>query len=130
MLGASICLLALVSTFVAFGRWPGAQSGTAVDQLVLRSVATAHHGADVTVSAHPAPASAQPNRAPARGSGQSRRSSAPGGGSAPSHRRLAAAPSSPAGGESGGTRSGGSAGGPGNVTQPVQNVTNGVKDTT
>ena len=39
MLGASICLLALVSTFVAFGRWPGAQSGRAVDQLVLRSVA-------------------------------------------------------------------------------------------
>ncbi|MEA2424170.1 MAG: hypothetical protein QOH13_580, partial [Thermoleophilaceae bacterium] len=39
MLGASVCLFALVSAFVAFGSWPGAQSQTSLDQVVLRDAA-------------------------------------------------------------------------------------------
>src|SRR5438045_8438416 len=54
MLGASLCLLAVVVTFVAFGRWPGAQSGSAADQLVLRSVATTPHAPGPAVRAQPA----------------------------------------------------------------------------
>ena len=50
MLGASVSLLALVSTFVAFGSWPGTASGTAVDQIVLRSVTAAHKASPVTVA--------------------------------------------------------------------------------
>ena len=38
MLGASVCVFALVSAFVAFGSWPGTTSHTRVDQLVLRAV--------------------------------------------------------------------------------------------
>jgi hypothetical protein len=39
MLGASLCMFVIVSAFVAFGSWPGAQSHSSVDQVVLRDVA-------------------------------------------------------------------------------------------
>jgi hypothetical protein len=42
MLGASICVFALVSAFVAFGSWPGSASQTEVNQIVLRSVQRPH----------------------------------------------------------------------------------------
>jgi gas vesicle protein len=38
MLGASVVMLVLVSTFVAFGSWPGSDSGKRVDQVVLNDV--------------------------------------------------------------------------------------------
>jgi hypothetical protein len=38
MLGASVCVFALVSAFMAFGAWPGSDAHTTVDQLVLRDV--------------------------------------------------------------------------------------------
>jgi hypothetical protein len=40
MLGASLCMFVVVSTFVAFGSWPGAQSHASVDQVLLRDVAS------------------------------------------------------------------------------------------
>jgi hypothetical protein len=39
MLGASLCVLVVVSAFVAFGSWPGAQAHENVDQVLLRDVA-------------------------------------------------------------------------------------------
>lgn len=42
MLGASIGVLALVSSFVAFGSWPGTTSHTRVDQVVLRAIQQSH----------------------------------------------------------------------------------------
>lgn len=39
MLAASLAMLALVSTYVAFGSWPGASSGRSVNQVVLDAVA-------------------------------------------------------------------------------------------
>jgi hypothetical protein len=41
MLGASVCLFALVSAFVAFGNWPGAESHSRLDQVLLRDVVRA-----------------------------------------------------------------------------------------
>jgi hypothetical protein len=38
MLGASICVLALVSGFIAFGSWPGEAAHARIDSLVLREV--------------------------------------------------------------------------------------------
>jgi len=38
MLGASLAMLVLVSSFVAFGSWPGSDSGTDVNQVVLTDV--------------------------------------------------------------------------------------------
>lgn len=38
MLGAALCMLVLVSTFVAFGSWPGETSGKQVDQVLLNEV--------------------------------------------------------------------------------------------
>jgi hypothetical protein len=40
MLGASLCIFVVVSAFVAFGSWPGAESHASVDQVLLRDVAT------------------------------------------------------------------------------------------
>jgi hypothetical protein len=40
MLGASLCMFVVVSAFVAFGSWPGAQSHASVDQVLLRDVAS------------------------------------------------------------------------------------------
>ena len=40
MLGASLCMFVVVSGFVAFGSWPGAESHASVDQVLLRDVAT------------------------------------------------------------------------------------------
>lgn len=39
MLGASLATFVVVSAFVAFGSWPGANSGRELDQVVLREVA-------------------------------------------------------------------------------------------
>src|SRR5689334_20964625 len=39
MLGSALAMLVLVSTFVAFGSWPGSSSGKEVDQLLLKEVA-------------------------------------------------------------------------------------------
>src|SRR3954468_19511590 len=49
MLAASLSVFALLSAFLAFGSWPGANSHSAVDQIVLRSVERPHSG-KVTVS--------------------------------------------------------------------------------
>jgi hypothetical protein len=38
MLGSALAMLVLVSTFVAFGSWPGSSSGKEVDQLLLNDV--------------------------------------------------------------------------------------------
>lgn len=38
MLGASLAMLVVVSAFVAFGSWPGADSGRKLDQVVVRDV--------------------------------------------------------------------------------------------
>ncbi|MFL5839522.1 MAG: hypothetical protein ACJ77Z_03615 [Thermoleophilaceae bacterium] len=38
MLGASLCVFVVVSAFVAFGSWPGAQAHENVDQVLLRDV--------------------------------------------------------------------------------------------
>jgi hypothetical protein len=38
MLGASLCMLVVVSAFVAFGSWPGQSSGKRVDQVLLNDV--------------------------------------------------------------------------------------------
>src|SRR5436309_3386610 len=38
MLAASVCVLVLVGSFVAFGSWPGSGTGTDVNQVILRSV--------------------------------------------------------------------------------------------
>jgi hypothetical protein len=40
MLGASLCMFVVVSAFVAFGSWPGAESHASVDRVLLRDVAT------------------------------------------------------------------------------------------
>ena len=48
MLGASLCVFALLSAFVTFGSWPGTGSHTAVDQIVLNSIERPH-AAEVTV---------------------------------------------------------------------------------
>lgn len=40
MLAGSVALLAMVSAFVAFGSWPGANSAKQIDQVVLRDVVT------------------------------------------------------------------------------------------
>jgi hypothetical protein len=37
--GAALCMLVLVSAFVAFGSWPGESSGRQVDQVLLNEVA-------------------------------------------------------------------------------------------
>jgi hypothetical protein len=41
LLGASLCMLVLVSAFVAFGSWPGESSGRQVDQVLLNEVVSA-----------------------------------------------------------------------------------------
>jgi len=41
MLGAALAMLVLVSTFVAFGSWPGADNGKRVDQVLLNEVVKA-----------------------------------------------------------------------------------------
>src|SRR5690349_18536553 len=41
MLGSALAMLVLVSTFVAFGSWPGSSSGKDVDQLLLNEAGTA-----------------------------------------------------------------------------------------
>jgi hypothetical protein len=38
MLGGALCMLVLVSAFVAFGSWPGERSGKQVDQVLLNEV--------------------------------------------------------------------------------------------
>jgi len=48
MLGGAICMFALLSAFIAFGAWPGSQSNTAVDQVVLQAVQR-HESPKVTV---------------------------------------------------------------------------------
>lgn len=50
MLAASLCILVLVSSFVAFGSWPGSGTGTDVNQVVLRSVQ--RHAAAPKVTVH------------------------------------------------------------------------------
>src|SRR3954470_10064656 len=39
LLGASFCMFVLVSAFVAFGSWPGTESHTNVDSVILSDVA-------------------------------------------------------------------------------------------
>ena len=39
MLGAALAMLLLVSTFVAFGKWPGESTGKQIDQVLLNEVA-------------------------------------------------------------------------------------------
>src|SRR5215212_2546153 len=41
MLGASLAMLVLVGTFVAFGSWPGTDNGKRVDQVLLNEVVRA-----------------------------------------------------------------------------------------
>jgi hypothetical protein len=49
MLGASLCMLLLVSTFVAFGSWPGENTGKEIDQVLLNEVAGAKKAEKVAV---------------------------------------------------------------------------------
>jgi uncharacterized protein YjbJ (UPF0337 family) len=49
MLGASLCMLVLVSAFVAFGSWPGEGSGTQVDQVLLNEVSSGAKAKPVSV---------------------------------------------------------------------------------
>jgi uncharacterized protein YjbJ (UPF0337 family) len=49
MLGAALCMLVLVSAFVAFGSWPGETSGKQVDQVLLNEVTKSQKPAAVAV---------------------------------------------------------------------------------
>src|SRR3954468_3226513 len=50
MLGASLAMLVLVSSFVAFGSWPGSDSGTDVNQVVLTDVVAKNQTKAVAVA--------------------------------------------------------------------------------
>jgi hypothetical protein len=49
MLGAALAMLVLVSTFVAFGTWPGESTGKQIDQVLLNEVAGHKTAAKVAV---------------------------------------------------------------------------------
>jgi hypothetical protein len=49
MLGAALSMLLLVSTFVAFGTWPGESTGKQIDQVLLNEVAGHETAAKVAV---------------------------------------------------------------------------------
>jgi hypothetical protein len=139
MLAASLAMLALVSTYVAFGSWPGASSGRSVDQVVLDAVAKP--AAPRNVAVHPN-AVAVANRAAARRQVALARTGktshtrthggtrGAGGGTTPAAR----APSAGSGaGTTARTGKGGAtpvASVPPAVQQPVKNVVNKVNDTT
>jgi hypothetical protein len=130
MLCAAVSMFALLSAFVAFGSWPGAETGTTVDQIVLREAQQSRAAEKVTVRAD---AVAIARRRAARNRGRALAS--PGGpaiaevpsvsdtGSAP--RQVAAVPTTQGGAGSTGGGSGGGGGTPtaGDVTQGVQNTT-------
>jgi hypothetical protein len=133
MLAASLAMLALVSTYVAFGSWPGASSGRGVNQVVLDAVAkpaaprkVAVHPNAVAVARH---AAAQRQVALARPGKTSHTRTHSGTGS-PSG---GATPVAPAAGTGAGTSKSSStpvAGVAPAVQQPVKNVANNVTDTT
>jgi hypothetical protein len=138
MLAASLAMLALVSTYVAFGSWPGASSGRSVDQVVLDAVAKP--AAPRNLAVHPN-AVAVAHRAAARRQVALARTGKT------SHTRTHAGTRSAGGGKtpaqapSAGTGAGTTAStGKGSATpvasvppavqQPVNNVVNKVNDTT
>jgi hypothetical protein len=53
MLAAALSLLALVSTYIAFGRWPGSTQSSSLSQIVLRAVSESRSPNPVTVSSRP-----------------------------------------------------------------------------
>ena len=112
MLGASVVMLVLVSTFVAFGSWPGSDSGKQVDQVVLRDVTASAKAkpkavpvrADAVQVARRAEARRQVaavRRGGGRSGGTRTRSNTPGGTTLPNGDTVAQAPTG--GGTRGGT---------------------------
>jgi hypothetical protein len=135
MLAASLAMLALVSTYVAFGSWPGANSGRSLDQVVLDAVAkpaaprkVAVHPNAVAV-AHRAAARRQVALARSGKTGHTRTHAgtrSAGGGTTP----AAQAPSSSTGASTSTGSETPAASVPAAVQQPVKNVVNNVTDTT
>lgn len=123
MLGASLCCFVLLSTFVAFGAWPGASSGTSVDQLVLRSV---QHPRAAKVTVRRDAVQIAQRQAAARRAARTLALANPHGTGIPSATSTTGATQVAAAPTSGGSKSGGGSG----PSSTLNTVTNNVNDTT
>jgi gas vesicle protein len=131
--GAAVCMLVLVSAYVAFGSWPGQASGKQVDQVLLNDVVRAKPqkvavGAEAMKLARRAEVKRQ--IAQARGGGRNGAGRTGNGETVARNPAGTVAPTGAAGPVAAAPGGGDSRGPAGAVQEQTRNVTQNVQDTT